>query len=257
MQSVETRANQSATARLWEVDALRGVAIVMMVIFHLMWDFWAFRIMPGLVLYAGFWKYFQRTTAITFLLLVGLSLTISYRRTKQRQGGVTPDWFKFFWRGSRIFAIGMLFTLFGWVTGFGEVHIGILHFIGLAIAIVYPLLEYRWVNLILWAVFYILGGILQGINLDHNWLVWFGLHTWDYRPLDYFPLIPWLGVVLLGVFLGNTFYDAKGRLFLLPAWGDLLPIQFLRLLGRHSLLIYALHQPIMIGILYLLGYVNL
>ena len=58
----------------------------MMVIFHLMWDLVSFRITPDVVLYAGFWKYFQRTTAITFLLLVGISLTVSYRSAKAKSG---------------------------------------------------------------------------------------------------------------------------------------------------------------------------
>ena len=75
--------------RYWEIDTLRGVAIVMMVIFHLMWDLVSFAITPDVVLYAGFWKYFQRTTAITFLLLVGVSLTVSSRRAKSQQSPVT------------------------------------------------------------------------------------------------------------------------------------------------------------------------
>ncbi|MCB0121467.1 MAG: DUF1624 domain-containing protein, partial [Caldilineaceae bacterium] len=118
--------------RFWEIDMLRGVAIVMMVIFHLLWDFWAFQIVPNLVLYAGFWKYFQRTTAISFLLLVGVSLTVSYRRSVQKNGkrGSRGLWKKFLWRGVRIFAVGMGFTLFGMLSGFGYVHIGILHLIG-------------------------------------------------------------------------------------------------------------------------------
>ncbi|MBV7337163.1 DUF1624 domain-containing protein [Chloroflexi bacterium TSY] len=70
--------------RYWEVDALRGVAIIMMVTYHLMWDLWFFRILPDVVLYTGFWKYFQRTTASLFILLVGISLTLSYRRIKRK-----------------------------------------------------------------------------------------------------------------------------------------------------------------------------
>lgn len=256
MKSKKRQKQGLASSRYWEIDALRGVAIVMMVIFHLLWDFWFFRIMPDIILYAGFWKYFQRTTAITFLILVGVSLTVSYRRSKEKSDGIKPPWHKFFWRGLRVFGIGMGFTIFGWISGFGYVHIGILHLIGLAIILSFPLLEYRWLNLILWVVFVIAGGIVQGVQLDHNWLVWLGLHSVGYSPLDYFPLFPWLGVVLLGVFLGNTFYGEHGRLILLPDWGDLLPVRALRFLGRHSLVIYVIHQPLMIAILYLLGYVG-
>jgi len=244
--------------RLWEIDMMRGVAIVMMVIFHLLWDFWAFRIMPNLILYAGFWKYFQRTTAILFLVLVGVSLTVSYRRSMQQSDNKrgTELGKKFLLRGARVFAIGMCFTLFGMFSGFGYVHIGILHLIGLAIILTYPLLGYRWLNLILWGIFVIIGGIVLNTQLDHNWLVWLGLHRSDYYPLDYFPIFPWLGVVLLGVFFGNTLYNEQGRNFALPDLSDALPVRGLRFLGRHSLIIYVIHQPLMIAILYLLGYVS-
>ena len=232
---------------------LRGIAIIMMVIFHLMWDLWAYRILPDVVLYAGFWKYFQRTTAITFLLLVGISLTVSYRRTEGQENPVA-QWRKFVWRGLRIFGMGMCFTVYAWISGSGYVHIGILHLIGLAILLAYPLLPYKWLNLVLWAIFFGVGGLLQGIYLDHNRLVYFGLHKADYRPLDYFPLIPWLGVVLLGIFLGNIVYRAEGRIVALPDLSWLLPIRWLRFLGRHSLVIYIVHQPLLLLILFALGY---
>ena len=86
---------RTRTARFWEVDTLRGVAIVMMVIFHFMWDLWAYRIMPDLVLYAGFWKYFQRTTASLFIVLVGVSMTLSYRAAIRSKGNTDGLFRKF------------------------------------------------------------------------------------------------------------------------------------------------------------------
>jgi uncharacterized membrane protein len=239
--------------RYWEIDTLRGVAIIMMVIFHLMWDLVIFRITPNVVLYAGFWKYFQRTTAITFLLLVGVSLTVSYRRAQARQTGESRLFSKFFWRGLTVFGIGMGFTLFGWVSGFGYVHFGVLHLIGVAIILAYPLLEYRWLNFGLWLMLYLLGGALRGVYWDHNWLTWLGLHTRLYAPLDYFPLIPWFGVVLLGVAIGNTLYGPQGRLLPLPDLGYWWPARLLQWLGKHSLIIYVIHQPLLLAILFALG----
>lgn len=238
--------------RYWEIDTLRGVAIIMMVIFHLMWDLVSFAITPDVVLYAGFWKYFQRTTAITFLLLVGISLTVSYRRAKAQQPGAVlfP---KFFWRGLRIFGVGMGFTLIAWATGFGYVHFGILHLIGTAIILAYPLLSYRWLNFILWLILFVLGGAIRYIYLPHNWLDWLGFHTRLYAPLDYFPLIPWFGVVLLGLAIGNTIYRPHGRLIPLPDLSTWLPARLLQWLGKHSLIIYVIHQPLLLAILFALG----
>lgn len=240
--------------RYWEIDTLRGVAIVMMVIFHLMWDLVSFRITPDVVLYAGFWKYFQRTTAITFLLLVGVSLTVSYRRAKAKQQPGEALFPKFFWRGLRVFGIGMGFTLFGWLSGFGYVYFGILHLIGTAIILAYVLIEFRWVNFLLWAVFFVVGGAIRHTYLSHNWLDWLGFHTRFYAPLDYFPLIPWFGVVLLGVAIGNTIYTSQGRIVPLPDLSGWLPVRLLQWLGRHSLIIYVIHQPILLALLFAMGW---
>ncbi len=75
--------------------------------------------------------------------------------------------------------------------------------------------------------------------------------------MDYFPLIPWFSGVLLGMFLGNWFYSADGRRFLLPDWSNLPGVGFLQLLGRHTLLIYLIHQPILIALLILTGVVDI
>ena len=243
-------------ARWWEIDALRGVAIIMMVIFHLMWDLWFFRILPDVVLWAGFWKYFQRTTATLFLLLVGVSLTVSYRRAGSATNNGASLWTKFFWRGLRIFGLGMVISLAVWAAGVGYVHFGILHLIGVSIILAYPFLPYRWLNLALWALLFIAGGWLQGIRVETTWLVWLGLEPVRYAAVDYFPLIPWFGVVLLGIFVGNTIYDDHGRRFLLPDWSDALPARSLQFLGRHSLLIYMIHQPLLLVILAALGLVK-
>ncbi len=240
-------------ARLWEIDALRGVAIIMMTIFHLMWDLWFFRILPDVVLYAGFWKYFQRTTAILFLLLVGVSLTISYRAEQRNR---VLSYRKYLLRGLRIFGYGLVISLAVWLANVGYVHFGILHCIGVSILLAYPLLPYRWPNLGLWAVFFVLGGWLETVRVDFPWLVWLGLTPPNYAPNDYFPLIPWFGVVLLGVFLGNTFYNAQGRLLPLPDFSAFAPVRFLRFLGRHSLLIYLIHQPLLLAGLWALGFIR-
>ncbi|MEI2736218.1 MAG: heparan-alpha-glucosaminide N-acetyltransferase domain-containing protein [Rhodoblastus sp.] len=78
-----------------------------------------------------------------------------------------------------------------------------------------------------------------------------------YPAVDYFPLIPWFGVVLLGVWFGNWFYANNRRLISLPDWGNLAPIRGLRWLGRHSLPIYLVHQPLILLVLMLLGIVSL
>ena len=62
--------------RYWEIDILRGIAIIMMVVYHLLWDLLLFNLVTDITLQAGLWKYFQRTTASLFIILVGVSLAV-------------------------------------------------------------------------------------------------------------------------------------------------------------------------------------
>ena len=75
--------------------------------------------------------------------------------------------------------------------------------------------------------------------------------------LDYFPLLPWFGVALLGVFISQNLYPGGTRRFNLPAWAGQSGIKQLVWLGRHSLAIYLIHQPILMAILNVLDVTSL
>lgn len=241
--------------RFWEIDMLRGIAISMMVIYHLLWDLYFFAVLPNIALQAGFWKYFQRTTASLFLTLVGVSLVVSYKQARGANKGQRPPFSKFFWRGARIFGWGMVISLIVRLAGIGHIDFGVLHLIGFAIIIAYPFLELRWLNLVLWAVFYGAGKWLQPGLVHFPWLIWLGLEPPFYDYLDYFPVIPWFGVVLLGMGLGNLLYADNERRFRLPDLADWLPVRWLQALGRHSLTIYLLHQLVLFALLLSLFFV--
>jgi len=261
------RAGASSAGRYWEIDALRGVAILMMVTYHLMWDLWYYRILPNVVLYEGFWKYFQRATAGLFLLLVGVSLAVI---TQRRLAGSAPGGFPplgagaptlpfrpYLWRGLRIFGWGLVVSVVVWAARIGYIHFGILHLIGFASVAAYPFLRYRWLNLALWAAFFIGGYFLLDVRVGYPWLLWLGVTPAAYYPNDYFPVIPYFGVPLLGLFVGNSLYTAAGRGFGLPDLSRWLPIAGLRWLGRHSLVIYLTHQLALFGLLVALGFIRL
>uniref|UniRef100_A0A7C1FN09 DUF1624 domain-containing protein n=1 Tax=Caldilinea aerophila TaxID=133453 RepID=A0A7C1FN09_9CHLR len=264
-----------APSRFWEVDAMRGVAIITMIVYHTLWDLWYWRVLPDIVLWDGFWKYWQRFTAGTFLILVGVSMTLAYRRERSRRGPDAPLFPKFLRRGLKIFGFGMLISLVVGLSGVGYVDFGILHLIGASTILAYPFLRFTWFNLGLWVVFsaigrwfltfhfdgrwvpVILGSYATIFFIDGRWLAPLGITPTFYPAVDYFPLIPWFGVILLGVWFGNWFYANNRRLLPLPEWGDFPPIRGLRFLGRHSLLIYLIHQPVILLILFLLGIVRL
>jgi uncharacterized membrane protein len=89
------------------------------------------------------------------------------------------------------------------------------------------------------------------VTIRFDWLLPLGIHTPFYASFDYFPLLPWLGIFLAGAALGKSAYVAKRSLI-----RRRLPVSFINFAGRHSLLIYILHQPVILGVLYLLGLVR-
>lgn len=237
--------------RYAEIDMLRGVAIVMMVIYHLMFDLAYFGV-TDVIFTNPFWFYFQRATAGLFITLVGVSLVLSTAQHR-RKGMPDREIFKqMAVRGLRIFAWGMLVTV---VTGvvFGRelaVKFGILHFIGVATILAWPFLRLKWFNLMAWIGLWLMWHWLQTVTVAGSWWIWLGLQPANHMYVDYFPLIPWFGVVLLGVFLGNLLYpDGKRRFSLIGHPARATP--WLGLLGRHSLTIYLVHQPLLIGLLML------
>ncbi len=247
---------KTGTQRLWEIDTLRGTAVITMIIFHLRWDLSFFGALPPLdVSFGSFWFLLQRYTAISFILLAGLSLTLKRAGLERKHVPRGKQFVAYLRQGLWVFMWGMVISLVMWAGGIGVVHFGVLHLIGLSTILAFPFLPYKWLNLAMWGLLFALGGgiLVQQIHLKTLSLVWLGLYPRFYYADDFFPLIPWFGVILLGVFFGNLLYPAGRRIFGLPDWGAAAPVRGLRFLGRHSLPIYLLHQPILFLILYLLG----
>ena len=241
--------------RLWEIDALRGIAITMMVIYHLLWDLSS---MGGfdIAMRSGFWGIWQNITASLFTGLVGLSMTLSYAAARQHQPSGSL-FRKFFLRGLTVFSWGVVISIVTYLA-LGPafyVRFGILQLIGTSIVIAYPLLRFRWLNLLLGIVVIALAPVINAQGLDIPWLQW--LAPTPGAGVDYAPLIPWFGRVLIGIFLGNMFYPGGQRGFTLPDFANNLLVRFLRIMGENSLLIYLIHQPIMIATLTMLGIIHL
>ena len=238
--------------RFWKVDAARGVAIVMMVVYHLTYDldtFGGYDIESN----SGFWAHFADTTASAFLFLVGISLAISYSRagTGQHLFG------KYLRRGLKIFAYGTALTVVFLVLGMGIVVFGILHLIGVSIILAYPLLKYRFANLILGVSIIGVGWYMraQDVTSDSPWLLPLGVVPETLPMPDYRPLLPWFGVVLLGLFFGNVVYGGGKRPVGVPRKAPLAAKPLVPL-GRNSLFIYLIHQPILVALLAALGVIE-
>jgi uncharacterized membrane protein len=240
--------------RFWEVDAGRGVAIIMMIVYHSTYDL---DTLGGYDIQStsGNWALFADLTAGFFLFLVGVSLAISRART------TLTGWklfLKYLARGLRILAYGVVLTLVFLALGMGVVAFGILHLIGVSIILAYPFLKLRFTNLVLGTLTFAAGQyvLAQDFYSQGFLLLPFGVIPEGMIMPDYRPLLPWFGVVLIGLFFGNVVYG-DGRRPAVPE--DKAPslARPLLPLGRNSLFIYLIHQPIIIAVLAALGIVDL
>ncbi|MDH7516970.1 MAG: heparan-alpha-glucosaminide N-acetyltransferase [Candidatus Thermoplasmatota archaeon] len=237
--------------RFWEIDLLRGIAIIMMIIYHIIFDLNYFKIYKTAI-YSAPMLIFLYPIGAMFLLLVGISLTLSYSRAQKNLTKKQLQ-LKFLKRGLWVFCLGLIITLVTWFyLKEGFIIFGVLHCIGVSIILAYPLIKYRFENLVIGVILILLGVLLRTMRFEFSYLLWLGFIPSSFYTLDYFPLLPWFGVVLLGVFLGNTFYKDNERKFKLNDISQNIVIRFMCFLGRHSLVIYLLHQLIIIAVIHLI-----
>jgi len=237
-----------AAQRYQSVDSLRGCAIVLMVLYHLCFDLNLFHVIKLDFYHDPFWLGGRVFIVSLFLLLVGISLTLSVRR-----GLDSPAFRQAFGRRLAWLSIcAMLISLTSYLmTPSRWIFFGILHFI--AVASVLSLLFVRRPGFGLIVGILLIGlGIFSSFPLfDRPALQWLGLMTHKPYTDDYVPLVPWFGVVLLGQYIGFRWFGDAAPAVLVRHYDNRV-VAALSWAGRYSLLIYMLHQPILFGILMLL-----
>ncbi len=232
--------------RFWEIDFTRGTALVMMLASNFITDLQFF---TNYTQFSTFWWWFARITAFMFVFLVGLSLNISYNRAK-REGNAKFS--KYLKRGLFIFALGLLITAVTFLfLGKDYVRFGVLHLIGISIIFAYPFLKWKAGIAFLSSLKLIATGIVLSLfTISSGAFEWLGLQPANFSTIDYFPLLPWFGVVLLGIYFSKNWYRKGERTFKPKV--ELKASNPICFLGRHTLLIYLIHQPIFIAILHFL-----
>ncbi len=136
----------------------------------------------------------------------------------------------------------------------GYIIFGVLHLIGATIILCYPLITLQYWNLILGASVIIIGFYLSSLHFTFPWMLWAGFTKENFYSVDYFPIFPWLGLILIGLFLGNLLYSQKGRMFQLYDCSRFTWVRCFCYLGKHSLIVYLIHQPLFILALTLLKF---
>ena len=226
-------------SRIWELDALRGVCILCVIVVHFLFDLSFF---GGLSLTLPAWYVFlQEYGGAIFVVLSGICVTLGSKSVR---------------RGLIVFACGMLITAVTYgmyrlgISGMDVVvKFGVLHLLGVCM-LVYPAFKKLPPAMltVLGLVIAITGYAIRGIIVPQHWLFPLGLTYEGFTSSDYFPLFPQLGYFLIGAAIGKTAYREKRTL--LPGSFQKTGIaRFFCWCGRQSLFIYLLHQPIVYGLL--------
>jgi len=227
----------TGNARFDRLDAVRAVAIVWMVVFHIGFDLHHFDLLePGPT--GDPLRRMQRVCIVSLFLLcagIGQAVALEHRQS----------WSRFWHRWAQIAGCALLVSAgSAWMFPRSWIHFGVLH--GIAVMLVAsrlaaPLRAWLWP---LGAVTILLPRVVQLPFFDHAALDWIGLVTHKPRTQDYVPVLPWLGIMLWGLASGQWLLQHRPALLTAP-----LPeaLRLLAALGRRSLSVYMLHQPLLIG----------
>lgn len=244
--------------RFWEIDCLRGFAVFFMLLYHFLYDLDFFSI-ENIQIGSGLFLYIGRSAAFLFILISGTALSIGHSRALDNEvdGVKTENFLKYLKRGLKLFSMGLVVTAVTWIF-FPDQYIifGILHFFGVSAMLVYPFLKYGKENLFFSLFFGLIGLYLRGKTFGFSALLWLGFTPENFTTLDYFPIFPWFGVLLAGIFLGNSLYEGGERRFKIPKAGNNYLTKFISIVGQHSLVIYFVHQPLFLTLLFLSGLLN-
>ncbi|PWB89142.1 hypothetical protein C5688_17210 [Methylocystis sp. MitZ-2018] len=250
----------------WQaLDAARGLAVLAMVVFHVIWDLAHFGYAPANLPWSAPVKIFGHSIAFAFLFIAGVALVLANRDSMRWPA---------FWRRFAIIAAAAALVTAGTYALFptSYVFFGILHCIAVASLIAVPFLFAPWPAAFACGAFFLLGGeFFASSAFNADWLQWIGLSTSEPMTQDWRPLFPWAGALLLGVAAGRATLSLRERVDakhpgegLAPRSGkpltpalraDPLPMgEGLNFLGRHSLLIYLAHQPALFALFMGLAY---
>ncbi|MFE0015333.1 DUF1624 domain-containing protein [Mesorhizobium sp. NPDC059054] len=235
----------SSSRRIALIDVLRGIALLAMASYHFTWDLGFFGYTSLGLTAHGPWKLYARCIASSFLFLVGVSLVLAHGERIRWRG----FWIRFAMVAVAAAAISVA-TYFATPESF--IFFGILHQIALASVLgllflrLPALLTLVAAALVVAAPFY-----LRSPFFDHPALLWVGLSSADPRSNDYVPLFPWFGAVMIGIGVAKLakaagLFERLATISLSQTFQR--PLTFI---GRHSLAFYLIHQPVLIGCVWL------
>ncbi|MFO1305264.1 MAG: heparan-alpha-glucosaminide N-acetyltransferase [Burkholderiales bacterium] len=222
--------------RVAGIDALRGLAVAAMVVYHAAFDLAWFRVTASNFYRDAFWLHSRTIILSSFLLLAGVSLVLAQSSPRGRE--------RFWLHVGRIAACAAAVTAGSYlVFPRSFIWFGVLHAIALSLVLIRPIANRPAIALAAGLAIVVAGNLIASPVFDSRALGWIGFMTGKPITEDYVPLFPWTGVMLIGVAAGH----ALARHDFAPVAPLARAPALVRWLGRHSLLVYMVHQPLLLG----------
>jgi uncharacterized membrane protein len=228
--------------RVLLIDTVRGIAIFGVVLFHIVWDLEFSGLIDGFAFHPV-WLAFGRLLAGTFMFLVGVSLVLAHRKGLKFS--------RFVRRVTMIGAAAISISLVTWIA-FPQTYIffGILH--AIAVSSLFGVLFLNLpalLSLISGTGLLILPQFVKLELFNTRWLAWIGVSSSPPPSNDFVPILPWAGLTLIGIFLAKIIYNKNGDSRSFPDLHNTKLTRILSWMGRNSLLIYLVHQPLLLVII--------
>ncbi len=242
--------------RYWEIDAIRGLALLGMLFYHFLACLVVFHIMVEDAAFLSYYNTYMLGSGI-FVLLAGIAMILRHERMK---GKTTKEYYgALVIKALFLLALGFCITIASWIgvsVFLGSesfIKFGFLNMLGVSMLLAIPLLRYGKWNIILGMVIIAIGVLIFPYINDPSWFYPLGIHADDFMMYtqDYFPLFPWFGVLLLGVGLGNVFYPRGRRGFTIREPGKIGEAIAKIGNGAVTLFIYLVHIPVIFVILWI------
>jgi uncharacterized membrane protein len=238
--------------RYLEIDFIKGFFIICVVVFHFLWDlnfFYDFRIN----LYGVIGSFFQKLGACSFFLINGITSVLQKNFQKNSYNFITA-----LKRGIRLLIFAIFLSLIvNYFYPQNKIIFGVIHSLAVCSIIIYPFLSKKLLALFVGILIIILNKYISTLIVSNKFLIPIGIRYFGFSSVDYFPLVPWFGVSLIGSFLGNFFYnedfDFKSFSDFFLKKKDNFFFKTLIILGQNSFIIYILHQPILYAIFILIS----
>ncbi len=244
-----------------EIDMIKGIAVILMVIFHFFYLAYFMNI-KNYPIDSGILNCMAKFAHTVFILIVGVNLALSYQKAKVKKMSDNEFLGKSIKRSFFLFLAGTIVSIFSYLA-FDSMFVkfGIFQFIATAIIISQFVLKNHILQLF-WALIVILVFVFKDYFSNMLYdnclkipLICFvtGLYNVKYSSLDHFPLIPYLTFVFLGMFMGNLLYKKGNRNFdgeIIDKLQENSLLKMLSFLGKRSLQIYFIHFPILYFLLF-------